>query len=66
MIEDSEKTIVGAKELERVMYIQYPITFPGGVIQDSLTLDPISVLFDLGSKVNAMYPAFTERLGLVV
>ena len=67
MIEDSEKVIlVSAKELEQATCIQYLITFPGGVFQDGLALDPVSALFDLGSEVNIMHPAFAEKLGLVV
>ena len=66
VIEDSEEAIVGAKELEQVTYIQYLITFPDGVTQDGLTLDPVSALLDLGSEVNTMYPVFVEKLGLVV
>ena len=64
---DSEKaTLVSAKELERVSCIQYPIAFPGGVTQDGSALGPVSALLDSGSEVNAMHPAFAERLGLVV
>ena len=66
VIEDSEEAIVGAKELERVTCIQYPITFPGNVTQDGSTLNPVSTVIDLGSEVNAIYPTFAERLGLVV
>ena len=65
--EDSEEaTLVSAKELERVTCIQYPIAFPGGVTQDGLALGPVSALLDSGSKVNAIHPALTEKLGLVV
>ena len=65
--EDSEEAIlVNAKELERVTCIRYPITFPGGVTQDSSALDPVSSLLDSGSEVNAMHPIFAERLGLVM
>ena len=65
--EDSEEaTLISVKELERVTCIQYPIVFPGGVTQDGLALGPVSALLDLGSEVNAMHPAFAERLGLVV
>ena len=65
--EDSEEaTLVSAKELERVTCIQYPIAFPGGVTQDGSALGPVSALLDSGSEVNAMHPAFAERLGLVV
>ena len=57
MTEDNEKAIlVSAKELERVTCIQYPIALPG----------PVSALLDSGSKINAMHPAFAERLGLVM
>ena len=61
-----EATLVSAKELERVTCIQYPIAFPGGVTQDGSALGPVSALLDSGSEVNAMHPAFAERLGLVV
>ena len=65
--EDSEEaTLVSAKELERVLCIQYPIAFLGGVTQDGSALGPVLALLDLGSKVNAMHPAFGERLGLMV
>ena len=65
--EDSEEaTLVSAKELERVLCIQYPIAFPGSVTQDGSTLDPVTALLDLGSEVNVMHPAFTEKLGFVV
>ena len=64
---DSEEAIlVSVKELERVTYIQYLITFPGGVTQDGSTLDPILALLDSGSEVNALHPAFAEKLGLVM
>ena len=67
MTEDSEEAIlVSAKELEQVTCIQYPIAFPGGVTQDGSALGPVSALLDSGSEVNAMHPAFAERLGLVV
>ena len=65
--ENSEKVILlSAKELEQVTCIQYPITFLGGVIQDGVALDLMLALLDLCSEDNAMYPAFIERLGLVV
>ena len=65
--EDSEEaTLVSAKELERVTCIQYPIAFPGGVTQDGSALGPVLALLDLGSKVNAMHPAFAKNLGFVV
>ena len=64
--ENSEWAIVNAKEIEQVTCIQYSITFPGGVTQNDSTLDPVSALFDSGSKVNAMHPAFAKRLSLVV
>ena len=65
--EDSEKAIlVSAKELKQVTCIQYPIAFPGGITQNGSALDPVSALLDSGSEVNAMHPAFVERLGLVV
>ena len=65
--EDSEEAILASvKELERVTCIQYPITFPASVTQDGVALDPVSAYLDLGSKVNAMHPAFAEKLGLVV
>ena len=64
---DSEEAIlVSVKELEQVTCIQYPIAFPGTVTQDGSVLDSVSALLDLGSEVNAIYPAFAERLGLVV
>ena len=67
MTEDSEEAIiVNAKELEVVTYIQYFIAFLGGITQDGSALDPVSALLNLGSEVNAMYPAFAERLGFVV
>ena len=65
--ENSEEAIlVSAKELEQVTYIQYPIAFSGSVTQDDLALDPVLALFDLCSEINAIHPAFVERLGLVV
>ena len=65
--EDSEEAIqVSAKKLERVTYIQYPITFLDGVTQDGPVLDPVLALLDLGNEVNVIHLAFTERLGLVV
>ena len=65
--ENSEKAIlVSVKELEQILCIQYLIAFPGGVTQDGLALDPMFALLDSGSKVNAMHPAFAERLGFVV
>ena len=66
MTEDSEEAIVGAKELERVTCILYPNTFPDGITQDGLILDPVSALLDLGSEVNTMHPAFAERLNLMI
>ena len=66
MTEDNEEAIIDIKKLEQVTYIQYSIIFPGSVIQDGSTLDLMLVLFDLGSKVNVIYLAFVERLGLVV
>ena len=65
--ENSEEAIlVSVKELKRITCIQYPIAFPGSVIQDGSALDPVLALLDLGSKVNAIHPTFAERLGLVV
>ena len=61
-----ETTLVSAKELERVTYIQYLIAFPGGVTQNGSALGPVLALLDSSSEVNAMHPAFAERLGLVV
>ena len=67
MTEDSEKAIlVSTKELEQVMCIQYPITFPGGITQDGSSLDPVSTLLNLGSKVNAIHLVFAKMLELVV
>ena len=64
---DSEEAIlVSVKELEQVTCIQYLIAFPGGVTQDGSILVPMSALLDSGSEVNIIYPAFAERLGLVV
>ena len=48
------------------MCIQYSIAFPGGETQDGSALGPVSALLDSGSEVNAMHPAFAERLGLMV
>ena len=48
------------------MCIQYFIVFPGGVTQDGSALGPVLALLDLGSKVNAMHPAFAKNLGFVV
>ena len=42
------------------------ICFSGGITQVGLAIDPISALLDSGSKVNVIYWAFAERLGLVV
>ena len=65
--EDSKEAIlVSAKELEQVTYIQYFIAFPSDVTKDGLALNLVLALFDLDSKVNAMHPAFIERLGLMV
>ena len=59
--EDSEEAIlVGAKKLEQIIYIWYPIAFPGGITQDGSALDPVSVFLNLGSKVNTMHLAFPE------
>ena len=67
MTEDSEEAIlINVKELEQVMCIQYPITFPGGVTQDGSALDPVSAFFDSNSEVNAMHLVFAERLSLVM
>ncbi len=44
------------EELERVPYIQYPVTFK----------DQIEALLYLGSEVNAMSQAFTQQLGLKI
>ena len=48
------------------MCIQYSIAFPSSVTQNGLALDPLLALLDSGNEVNAMYPAFAERLGFVV
>ena len=65
--EDSEEAIlVSAKKLEQVTCIQYPIAFLDGVTQDSSALNLESALFDSGSKVNVIHPAFIERLGFMV
>ena len=65
--EDSEEaTLVSAKELEQISCIQYLIVFPGGITQDGLALGPMSAFLDSDSEVNAMHPAFAEKLGLVV
>ena len=67
MTEDSEEAIlVSAIKLKQVIYIQYPIIFPGSVTQDGSTLDLLSAFFDSGSEVNIIHPAFARRLGLVV
>ena len=64
--DNKEAILVSVKELEQITCIQYPIIFLGGVTQDDIELDPVSALLDSGSKVNAMHPAFAERLSLVV
>ena len=67
MTENSEEAIlVSAKELEWVTCIQYPIAFLSGVTQDGSALDPVLALHDSGSKVNAMHPAFAEKLSFMV
>ena len=67
MTENSKEAIlVNAKELEQVTYIQYPIAFQGGIIQDSSAPDLMSIFLDLGSQVNAIYPTFAKKLDLVV
>ena len=67
MTEDSEDAIlVSAKELEQVTGIQYLIAFPSGITQNGSILGLVSALLDSSSEVNAMHPAFVERLGLVV
>ena len=38
----------------------------GDLTQDGSVLDPVSTLLDSDSKINAIHPAFAERLGLVV
>ena len=38
----------------------------GSVTQDGSAIDLLSALLNSGSEVNAMHPAFAERLGLVV
>ena len=45
--------------LERVPYIYYPVQFQGSQEQ-------VRALLDSGSKVNAMSPAYIERLGLYI
>ena len=65
--DDSEEVIlVSVKKLEQVTYIQYPIVFPGDVTQDGSALDLVLAILDLDSEVNAMHPAFAERLGFVI
>ena len=67
MIENSEEAIlVNAKELEQIMYIQYPIVFLGDITQDGSTLDSVSAIFDSSSKVNAIHPTFAKKLRLVM
>ena len=67
VIKNSEKAIlVSAKELEQVTCIQYLIAFLNGVTQNGLALDPVLALFDSGSEVNVMHPAFAEKLGFMV
>ena len=48
------------------MCIQYPIAFPSSVTQDGSVLDFLSALLDSGSEINAIHPAFVEKLGLMV
>ena len=45
--------------LARVLCIRYPITFWKKSV-------PVSVLFDSGSEVNAIYPTFAWELGLLI
>ena len=61
-----EAILVSVKELEQVTCIYYPIAFLGGITQNSSALNPVLTLLDSGSEVNAMHPAFAERLSLVV
>ena len=53
----SVSKIDGSKEVIRVPCIHYPVCFQEGQEQ-------IGALFDSGSKVNAMSPAYAKRLGL--
>ena len=67
MTENSEEAIlVNAKELEQVTCIQYLIIFQDGVTQNGSALDPVLALFNSGSEVNAIYPTFAKKLGLVM
>ena len=67
MTEDSQEAIlVSAKELDQVIYIQYSIAFLGSITQDGLVLDPVSELLNSSNEVNAIHPAFAERLGFVI
>ena len=47
----------GSEKVVRVSYIHYPVWFQEGQKQ-------IKTLLDSGSKVNAMSPAYIERLDL--
>ena len=65
--EDNEKIIlVSAKELEQIIYIQYPIAFLGGITQDCLILDSVLALFDSSNEVNIIHLTFAKKLGLVM
>ena len=50
-------TDTSSKEVVRVPYIHYPVWFQEGQEQ-------VKALLNSGSKVNAMSPAYIERLGL--
>ena len=67
VIENSGKAIlISAKSLEQITYMKYLIVFQGGLGQVSKILNPVSAIFDLGSEVNVIHPAFIEKLGFTV
>lgn len=48
------------KTLRRVFYIDHP------VLLRKLSVGPILILIDLSSKVNAIHPANTKKLNLII
>ena len=67
VIEDSEKAIlVNIKKLEQVIYILYPIAFPGGITKDGSGLNPVLVLFDSSSEINTIHLIFIEKFGFLM
>lgn len=56
VVEDGENPW---SNLAQVLYIRYPVTIGNKSV-------PMSVLFHLGSKVNAIYTTFAKELGVSI